>query len=145
MLKAQESLNGVFSALSDLECGYTNWKPLWVSVVTGLRSTGHVLHKVDSKISEAAKTAIEKRFRSWKEDEEGWYNTFIEPTRNALLKEGAGMPSSNIRAYGDENDIIVLNLALEDTGDDAIYVAKQAANWLQNELDDLSREIFDGA
>lgn len=141
MLKAQETLNQVWNAIKSLETGnHMDWQALWIAAITGLRSTGHVLHKVDAKTSKQAEEVIATKWLKWKSDKESWFCDFIEPERNRLLKEGKGLPKCNVQSFGVNDEIIRLNLTL-DNGDDGIYVLKQATAWLQGELDEISAII----
>lgn len=143
MLKAQETLNRVWEAINSLEAGnYMDWQSLWTTAITGLRSTGHVLHKVDAKTSTQAEKVIADKWQQWKSDKDSWFCNFIEPERNRLLKEGKGLPECSVQSFGEHDEIIQLNITL-DNGDDGIYVLKQAADWLQGELNEISDAICD--
>lgn len=141
MLKAQKVLDEVWEAIEALEIPERLWKSHWKAAVVGLRSVGHVLHNVDSKISDAAKQIIANHWERWKpeDDDETWFSTFINPARNDLLKEGKGMPVANFEVFGD-GEYVRLSLTMDD-GEDGIYLLNEAAEWLQEELDKIEEEI----
>jgi hypothetical protein len=82
---AHRMLNGIDPESSD-------WRVLWIGCLALLRAIGHVLDKVDSGHSAAAKHSIAKAWSEWKnvhEKEHGIFRDFIEKERNRLLKEGS--------------------------------------------------------
>jgi len=56
----------------------------YIAIVSMLRSVGHVLQKADC-VNPADKQFLDSRWAVWKN--EAIFRTFIEPTRNDLLKE----------------------------------------------------------
>lgn len=68
-----------------------------VAIIALLRSVGHVFEKVDCE--EASRRAWSKgRWSTWKQDP--IFGEFIEPTRNALLKEFQGGLQLHSAAFG---------------------------------------------
>lgn len=64
-----------------------DYQSQYVAIIALLRSVGHVFDKVDC--SDAERRAWGRaRWSTWKQDP--IFGTFIEPTRNALLKEFQG-------------------------------------------------------
>lgn len=142
MLKAQEALDNAFGAIQDLECGAGSWKSSWITAVTQLRSVGHILKKVDSNISDVASEVIEEHWAEWREEEDGgtWLTEFIDPIRNSLLKEGAGMSTAEYISHGDHDEYTYWKLTMNN-GDDGVPLLREAAEWLEDELESIEEEI----
>lgn len=69
----------------------------YVAVIVTLRSVGHVLQKVDAD-NAAKRKWLDTRWPQWKA--EPIFATFIDPGRNALLKEARGLLTFNDPAVG---------------------------------------------
>lgn len=142
MLKAQDALDNAFEAINDLECGAGRWKSSWITAVTELRSVGHILEKVDSKVSAVARKVIKEHWDEWREKKDGgtWFTEFIDSTRNTLLKEGAGLPTATYISHGEYDEYTHWQLTMDD-GADGVPILREAAEWLQDELESIEEEI----
>ena len=91
MLSAEVVLKDFESAmrLAYIEDKKDRFKLYWVAAISLARTIGHVLHKVDSEISNEHKKVISARYEAWKanREEHKIFWEFIENERNNLLKE----------------------------------------------------------
>lgn len=74
-----------------------DYQSQYVAMITLLRSVGHVFEKVDCTDTER-RVWIKARWSTWKR--EPIFGDFIEPTRNALLKEFQGGLQLHSDAFG---------------------------------------------
>jgi hypothetical protein len=74
-----------------------DYQSQYVAIIALLRSVGHVFDKVDCVDAER-RTWGRARWSSWKQDP--IFGAFIEPTRNALLKEFQGGLQLRSAAFG---------------------------------------------
>jgi hypothetical protein len=74
---------------SDIEPLWGHWQVQWIAGIALLRSTGHVLYKVDSKSTERHRRIIREIWAEWQSDrKKHWvFWEFIEKDRNNILKE----------------------------------------------------------
>ncbi|MFA6219957.1 MAG: hypothetical protein WC692_09305 [Erythrobacter sp.] len=74
-----------------------DYQSQYVAIIALLRSVGHVFDKVDCDDTERRAWG-RTRWSTWKQDP--IFGTFIEPTRNALLKEFQGGLQLRSAAFG---------------------------------------------
>jgi hypothetical protein len=93
MLVARAQLNFISELVARFGARDSNMRPIadyqsqYIAIVAMLRSVGHVFEKVDC--ADAKRRAWSKeRWQVWKQDR--IFSAFIEPERNALLKEFRG-------------------------------------------------------
>jgi len=65
----------------------TDYQSQYIAILAMLRSVGHVFEKVDC-VDASRRLWTKARWQAWKQ--EPIFSQFIEPTRNALLKEFQG-------------------------------------------------------
>jgi hypothetical protein len=95
---AREVLGDCRRVLEVLEADMSTafWRPRWAGLMALLRAVGHVLDKVDGKVSDAARKVIDSEWQELKrsEPEPRIFWGFIEAERNSVLKAyeiGAGV------------------------------------------------------
>jgi hypothetical protein len=149
-LKAQDVLNDAWDAIHHLEAASPGWKSHWQAAVSRLRTVCDVLKNEDmEKLSDPAKNVLRKRFKShWQPegDDETWFTAFIKPTRDDIQHRYSRTPTHEVKVYNDGECVVVsMTLEWEEDGeefqDDAIYLLKEAASWVQSELDAIIEEI----
>lgn len=103
MLVARAQLNFIRDLVGRFERDDSMMRPVadyqsqYVAIIALLRSVGHVFEKVDC--TDACRRAWSKaRWSTWKQ--EPIFGEFIEPTRNALLKEFQGDLQLRSDAFG---------------------------------------------
>lgn len=103
MLVARAQLNFIRDLVARFERDDSMMRPVadyqsqYVAIIALLRSVGHVFEKVDC--TDAGRRAWSKaRWPTWKR--EPIFGDFIEPTRNALLKEFQGGLQLRSDAFG---------------------------------------------
>lgn len=103
MLVARAQLNFIRDLVARFEqddsmmCPVADYQSQYVAIIALLRSVGHVFEKVDC--TDAGQRAWSKaRWAVWKL--EPIFGNFIEPTRNALLKEFQGGLQLRSDAFG---------------------------------------------
>jgi hypothetical protein len=103
MLVARAQLGFVRELIARCERDESIMRPVadyqsqYIAIIALLRSVGHVFEKVDC--AEASRRAWSKaRWSTWKQDP--IFGEFIEPTRNALLKEFQGGLELQSAAFG---------------------------------------------
>ena len=114
------------------------WRRRWATVVVLLRTTLHVLDKVDGASNPAMRRAVDD---AWEEVKPDIFTAFIESGRNLLLKEYSFLAGQNATVYVGEgrSDITYsVNDGLY-AGEDPRAVARQAIEWLDQYLTDIDR------
>jgi len=90
-MKSQKVLDDTWISLSLMEKASNDeeLRVYWVSTICLLRMIGHVLHKVDSKLSITHKAVIDKWWSEINQNkpEPTIFWTFINESRNLVLKE----------------------------------------------------------
>src|SRR3990170_5538825 len=73
---------------SDIDDEHPEWRFSWIAGVALLRTIGHVLDKVDAKVSQRHENAIRSTWNGWKNDRTThWiFWEFVEDERNNVLK-----------------------------------------------------------
>lgn len=101
-LASRQTLERVTGLIADLGTyasdgyGENDLQARYFSIVTQLRSVGHILHKTDCS-EEPLKSQLSSLWERWKSDDV--FIDFIERTRNYLLKES----DEGLRLRGDPN------------------------------------------
>jgi len=114
------------------------WRRRWATVVVLLRTTLHVLDKVDGASNPAMRSAVDD---AWKKAKPDIFSGFIESDRNLLLKEYNFFAGQNATVYvgEDRSDITYsMNDGLY-AGQDPRVVASQAIEWLDQYLSDIDQ------
>jgi hypothetical protein len=116
----------------DIDDEHPEWRIYWVAGVALLRTVGHVLDKVDGKISARHASIVQTLWSKWNSDRrENWiFFEFIEKERNNIMKEykfGAALP-----AEGDDRV-----LSYHQGSDDATQLFREAVYWWRDQLDAL--------
>ena len=120
------------------------WRRRWATVVVLLRTTLHVLDKVDGASNPAMRRAVDD---AWEEVKPDIFTAFIESGRNLLLKEYSFLAGQNATVYVGEgrSDITYsVNDGLY-AGEDPRAVARQAIDWLEQYLTDIDSAAAVGA
>jgi hypothetical protein len=127
----------------------------YAAVLMLLRAVGHVLHKVDVREHPEIAPLVAASFATWKEDPDEYplFTEFIDPERNAILKEyefGVG-PEQVVGIWenlqtGERGEMPIPTkiYAYEDgpfAGEDVRDVARQAVEFWRDELDELEGAI----
>lgn len=137
--KAKEVLRDCKAALDLLEgvSDSQSWRIYWAAAVALVRAVGHVLYKVDVADHADKQEIVERRFRSWKQENEEHliFREFIEKERNSLLKEyhSAVHPSSEIG--------LAVSAPIEPTNDRPIQTIEDIAFIDEN----IYRPMIEGA
>lgn len=103
MLAARAQLNFVRDLVARFQRDDSMMRPVadyqsqYVAIIALLRSVGHVFEKVDCADSDR-RTWSKAQWPTWKRDP--IFGDFIEPTRNALLKEFQGGLQLRSEAFG---------------------------------------------
>lgn len=150
MLLAEEVLKQCEFALGCLESEDDDrkFRLFWFAAVTGLRSIGHVLAKVDGAENEHVAAAVAAAFARWKGDRAAHniFWEFIEDERNALLKEAR--PSVHpvtyrLEALGETHEVAFEVFAPMISGpyfgEDCRDVLAEAIAWWQEQIEDIKR------
>lgn len=103
VLVARAQLDFVTELVARFECSsntmgaVADYQSRYIAIIALLRSVGHVFEKIDCT-SPASKSWCATRWQVWKRAP--IFAEFIEPTRNALLKEFHGGLQLNSAAFG---------------------------------------------
>lgn len=114
---------------TETEPRWHGWLIPWVAGLSCLRSTGHVLAKVDSSRSPKHKEAVSDRWSEWRaRPEEHWiFWEFIEQERNNVLKEFEF--GFKIAPYAEPDEYEV-----DDEVEDKMQLFREAVYWWRREL-----------
>jgi hypothetical protein len=130
-------------------------RAFYAAVLVLLRAVGHVLHKVDVRDHPEIAPLVAANFAAWKDnpDEYPLFTEFIDPERNAILKEyefGVGAEQvvgtwENLQT-GERGEMPIPTkiYAYDDgpfAGEDVRDVARQAVEFWREELDELEAAI----
>jgi hypothetical protein len=121
---------------TEIDSEHPEWRIYWIAGVALLRTIGHVLDKVDRKLSEDHAFAIQQAWTKWNAArQENWiFFEFIEKERNNIMKEykfGAALPI-------DGDDRI---LSYDEGPDDATELFREAVYWWRDELDAIEKAL----
>lgn len=103
MLVARAQLKFIAELVARFERNENVMRPIadhqsqYIAIIALLRSVGHVFEKVDCS-NTGRRDWSKERWRTWKQ--EPIFGDFIEPTRNALLKEFQGGLELHSDAFG---------------------------------------------
>ncbi|GJL96079.1 MAG: hypothetical protein DHS20C05_24840 [Hyphococcus sp.] len=117
----------------------------WLSGVVSMRAVGHVLQKVDSRVSNLHKSIIDNFWACTKKQKPAIFWEFIDNERNMLIKEGKVGAAFQKHTYSkflvDYNrsyeDLVQQNgefVGLEWEGDDALRLYEIALVWWHEKL-----------
>lgn len=114
----------------------SEWRLNWVAGITLLRTIGHVLDKMDSKISQQHSIIIKGWWQGVKSDRANshifW--DFIEKERNNLLKTYSF--DARFVLHGEEGPCIEFG-----DGEDAFELFRQAIYWWRYQLMDIEAAL----
>lgn len=122
---------------SDIDDEHPEWRTHWIAGVAVLRATGHVLHKVDARLSPNHKAVIDDAWARWKanKDEHWIFFDFIEKERNSILKLysfGAALPQT----AEDGRTLVYGN-----TDFDAAQLFREAVYWWRDQLREIEKHL----
>lgn len=159
VLKAWLALEDCEAALEllELEEDEQTFRILWTAAVALLRTTGHVLEKVDGKRDDSLGEISRNYYRRWRKDEgeDAIFFNFIEHERNSLLKEyEIGFQQGSVRlvpavdglvslddGYGAGSDNLFRPLAGGAyEGEDARDTLRVALDWMRSQLAAIEAE-----
>ncbi len=120
---------------SDIDDEHPEWRRNWIAGSALLRCIGHVLAKVDAKISGRHKVVITEKYLSWKSepDSKEIFFGFIEKERNNILKTytiGAGISRDQygeFLSYGADHN--------------ALTLFRTAVYWWRSQLEEIEIKI----
>jgi hypothetical protein len=117
---------------SDLDDDHPEWRIYWVAGLALLRTTGHVLDKIDAGISEQHRRIIDATWDSWKRSrlENAIFWDFIEQERNNLLKT---------YKFGVEIDDD--GLLHKESGRDGGQLFREAVYWWRFQLEKIEKDL----
>ncbi|WP_152659199.1 hypothetical protein [Gluconobacter oxydans] len=124
------------SDVTDGDVELPEWRLFWVAGVALLRAVGHVLAKVDAKVSPSHTEVIDSLWRRLKTDrkESMIFWDFIEKERNNLLKTYSFGPRLALTPEG-------ACIEFRD-GSDAFELYRQAVYWWRHQLMELEQAIL---
>lgn len=117
---------------TDVEPRWHGWLIPWVAGLTLLRSTGHVLAKIDSKRSAKHDAVVKHKWDQWHSDRDGhWiFWDFINRERNNVIKEFSF--GFAIEPYSESGECEV-----EDAVHAKIELFREAVYWWRTQLRDI--------
>lgn len=125
------------------------WRRKWTTAVILLRTIGHVLESVDSKISAHHKVAIEeahKQINNSKHDNLIFFE-FIKKERDLIVKEyktSAGQGVTVYVGFGDNKSTVVNHYLINSgpfEGQDQRDVLREAVKWWEEYLDNVDQAV----
>lgn len=144
---AREVLEDCRGAVDEIVDGIQgrSWRRRWVTAVVLLRTVGHVLEKVDVRISSEYRRAIDDawaQLKSSKPNPEIFWQ-FIEAERNNIMKEyevGAGQGATVRLGQNKPIEHHYLINSGPFAGRDQRVVLREAIAWWESYLDGIDRE-----
>ncbi|KQV42317.1 hypothetical protein ASE23_16020 [Rhizobium sp. Root73] len=117
---------------SDIGDEYPEWRMHWVYLVSCLRIVGHVLDKMDAKVSQRHHEEVLRKWNGWKDNRrDNWiFWEFIELERNSILK------TFEFGVSLDEE-----GLYFERLDADGIQLTREATYWWRQQLEDLEGKL----
>ena len=123
---------------SDTEPRWSGWLLPWIAGIYLLRTTEHVLDKVEKKKSHLHKKVISQKWKDWKTYQpENWiFWEFIEEDRNNILKEfQLGFETT---PYAEANEYEVEEAVYE-----KMNLFRESVYWWRQQLREIEQSILD--
>jgi len=117
---------------SEIDDEHPEWIRNWVFGVTMLRTTGHVLAKIDGSTTSKHRAVVDERWNDWRlRPSHHWvFHEFIEKERNSILK------AFKLGVELDEEGIWHQDLEA-----DGIRLFREATYWWRDELEAIEASL----
>jgi hypothetical protein len=117
---------------SDLDDDHPEWRLYWIAGLALLRTIGHVLDKIDAKISDEHRKIIDATWNRWKasRSDNAIFWDFIEQERNNLLKTF----EFGVEIHDD-------GLLHKESGRDGSQLFREAVYWWRFQLEEIEEAL----